>query len=195
MANSSSPWADFSGINPYTLNISIVPGATHDLSKLKFNPGSSAWANMFMPTGTSSPESKTPPISPSDPNAVPNTGIESDWEKQWKFYSQHKDEIRADRAAEYQQQAELTRQQLADTYPYMSAAASEATARNLAASKQFAAFKETAPSNIQNIMASKQGQASSAADAEYRRAMGIAAQQAAATDFARKFAGQTFQQG
>lgn len=147
-----------------------------------------------MPTGTTSPKGETPPINPSSPKggAVGNPSqTVLDQIYAWKSVQP---ELSAQRAQEYQMQAELTRKQMSDLYPYMSAAASEATARNLGASKQFAAFKETSPSNIQNIMASKQGQASSAADAEYRRAMGIAAQQQAAQGGLR-FAGQTFQVG
>jgi hypothetical protein len=78
------------------------------------------------------------------------------------------------------------------TYPYLSQAAAEATARNLAASKDFYKTKQQSPATVQDIMASKQGQIASAADAEYRRAMGTAAQQDAATNFARRYAGQTF---
>ena len=77
-------------------------------------------------------------------------------------------------------------------YPYLSQAAAEATSRNLAASQAMYAFKQTQPSTVQDIMASKQSQVASAADAEYRRSLGMAAQQEAATNFARRYAGQTF---
>ena len=43
---------------------------------------------------------------------------------------------------------------------------------------------EATPSNIQRIMKSKQEQQNLAADSEYRRALGVAAQQDAATRFA-----------
>ena len=190
--------ADFSSIWSLDPNASLVSKSTYDLSSKyggKLDP--SAWAKPFMPTGTTSPKGETPPISPvpSGSGAVPTDDINKNYQIFYDFYKKMRPELQADRASEYQMQAELTRKQMSDLYPYMSAAASEATARNLGASKQFAAFKESAPSNIQNIMASKQGQAASAADAEYRRAMGIAAQQSAATDFARKYIGQTFQQG
>jgi len=89
-------------------------------------------------------------------------------------------------------QRQLNVANLQDTYPYLSQAASEATARNLAASEAFYKTKQQSPATVQDIMASKQGQIASAADAEYRRALGTAAQQEAATNFARRYAGQTF---
>jgi len=82
---------------------------------------------------------------------------------------------------------EETLKQMQGLYPYLSAASAQATARNLAASEKFAAFKESLPTSQQAIMASKQGQMGTAADAEYRRALGTAAQQQAATDFARRY--------
>jgi hypothetical protein len=189
---------------------SVVSPSTTNLSK-KYGSGfdPNAWASSFMPTqkgpytattpgispSSASPSTGTTPgTSPTSDSPVPMAGISQTVKDQYSLWKMLQPDLQAQRASEYQQQANLTRQQMSDLFPYMSAAASEATARNLAASKQFLAFKEGTPSNIQNIMASKQGQASSAADAEYRRALGIAAQQQAATDFARKFAGQTFQQ-
>lgn len=95
-----------------------------------------------------------------------------------------------------QKQAErdfaFTQRNLQATYPYLSQAAAEATARNLGASIRFYKEKQQSAANVQDIMASIQGQRSSAADAEYRRALGTAAQQEAATNFARRYAGQTF---
>jgi len=81
-------------------------------------------------------------------------------------------------------------------YPFVSAAAAEATARNLEASKNFllakteatknlAAFQEGLPSNVQNIAASKQGQMLTAANTEAARQYATADQMRAATDFAR----------
>jgi len=144
--------------------------------------------------GTTSPKTQTPPISPTTTGSVPTGDINKNYQDFYDFYKKMRPELQADRASEYQMQAELTRKQMSDLFPYMSAASSEATARNLAASKQFLAFKEGSPTSVQNIMASKQNQAASAADAEYRRAMGIAAQQQAAQGGLR-FAGQTFQVG
>lgn len=83
----------------------------------------------------------------------------------------------------------LTREQLATLYPYLSAAGAESTARNLAASEAFRAFKEQMPSSVQDIMASKQAQMTSAASAEAQRQMATAAQQDAAKRFAGSFAG------
>ena len=91
-----------------------------------------------------------------------------------------------------QLQAQLSRQEMADAFPMLSAASAQATARNLAASEKFASFKEGLPSNIQNIMASKQSQLSSASDAVYRRALGMSAQANAAKDFAKNYVGKMF---
>jgi hypothetical protein len=82
-------------------------------------------------------------------------------------------------------QAMLSNEQLRQVYPLLSRAASETTARNLAASQAYRSFAEGLPSNVQNIMASKQAQATSAATAEAERQRATAAQQQAATDFAR----------
>lgn len=194
MANPSSFWSIFGGVDPYGLSTSIVPGATTDLSKIKFNRDPNVWEKMLVPAGTTSPKGQTPPLNPNTPGAVPWGDISQNVKDQYAFYKLTQPDLQAQRASEYQMQAELTRKQMSDLFPYMSAASSEATARNLAASKQFLAFKEGSPTSVQNIMASKQNQAASAADAEYRRAMGIAAQQQAAQGGLR-FAGQTFQVG
>jgi flagellar hook-basal body complex protein FliE len=86
---------------------------------------------------------------------------------------------------EYQQQvsditANQQNKQLASLYPYLSQAGTEATQRALAASKAYRAFAEGLPSNVQNIMASKQNQAYSAAQGEAARAQAMALQQQAA---------------
>jgi hypothetical protein len=70
--------------------------------------------------------------------------------------------------------------QFASLYPYLSQAGTEATQRALAASKAYRAFAEGLPSNVQNIMASKQNQAYSAAQGEAARAQAMAMQQQAA---------------
>jgi hypothetical protein len=88
--------------------------------------------------------------------------------------------------------ADLTRQQIADLFPYLSAASSEATARNLAASTQFLLTKEQSPTAqaLRNQVA--QGQISTAAGAEAERDRATAAQALAAKEFARGYAGTTF---
>ena len=91
--------------------------------------------------------------------------------------------------------ANLSQRQLAQLYPYLSAAGAETTARNLAASQAYRRFAEQLPSNVQNIMASKQAQAASAASAEAERQRATAAQQDAASRFAGRFAGQYIQVG
>jgi len=185
--------ADFRSI--WDPTASLVSPSTVKLSdkySSKFDPN--ALAASLVAASTPTPKGQTPPTVPSFPggDAVgkPSQTV-LDQIYAWKSVQP---ELLAQRAQEYQMQAELTRKQMSDLFPYMSAASSQATARNLAASKQFLAFKEGSPSNIQNIMASKQNQMASAADSEYRRAMGIAAQQQAAQGGLR-FAGQTFQVG
>ena len=96
-------------------------------------------------------------------------------------------------AARIQQQQ--NEQGFASAYPWITQAANEATARNLAASQTYRTFAEGLPSNVQNIMASKQAQMTSAAGAEADRARAMAAQTQAAKDFAGRYAGQTFSVG
>jgi hypothetical protein len=91
--------------------------------------------------------------------------------------------------------ASLSERQLRQLYPYLSAAGAEATARSLAASQAYRAFAEQLPSNVQNIMASKQAQATSAAGAEAERQRATAAQQDAASRYPGRFAGQYIQVG
>ena len=95
----------------------------------------------------------------------------------------------------FQLQQEQNRQGFADAYPWVSQAANEATARNLAASQTYRSFVESQPSSVQNIMASKQAQMTSASGAEADRARAIAAQTQAAKDFAGRYTGQTFSVG
>lgn len=73
--------------------------------------------------------------------------------------------------------AQLTEQQLKSLYPYLSASGWEGTQRYLFGRRRV----EEMPSNVQNIMASKQGQiaAAQAGEADLMRA--VAAQQQAAT--------------
>ena len=74
----------------------------------------------------------------------------------------------------------------------MSAASSEATARNLAASTKFLLTKEQTPSAqaLRNQVA--QSQMTSAAGAEAERDRATATQAMAAKEFARGYAGTTF---
>jgi hypothetical protein len=85
--------------------------------------------------------------------------------------------------------AETTRQQMADLFPYLSAASSEATARNLAASTKFLLTKEQTPSAqaLRNQIA--QGQIASSQTGEATRDQGTAAQAIAAKNFAKGYAG------
>ena len=91
--------------------------------------------------------------------------------------------------------ANLSERQIRQLYPYLSATGAESTARNLAASQAYRAFTEQLPSSVQNIMASKQAQATSAASAEAERQRATAAQQDAASRYPGRFAGQYIQVG
>jgi hypothetical protein len=90
-------------------------------------------------------------------------------------------------AAQLQQQ--MNEQGFASAYPWVSQAAQESTARNLRASEDYQAFVQSQPSSVQNIMASKQAQMTSAAGAEADRARAMADQLRAAKDFAGRFSG------
>ena len=70
------------------------------------------------------------------------------------------------------------------TMPIYTRLLEDAARRRLELDKAMLAAREMMPSNIQKIMKSKQEQQTLAADAEYKRALGIAAQQDAATRFA-----------
>ena len=70
------------------------------------------------------------------------------------------------------------------TMPIYTRLLEDAARRRLELDKAMLAAREMMPSNIQKIMRSKQEQQTLAADAEYKRALGIAAQQDAATRFA-----------
>jgi len=90
-------------------------------------------------------------------------------------------------------QAQLSQRQLYESYPLLSAAARENREGNLAASMASLRTKEQMPSNVQNIMASKQAQATSAAAGEADRARAVAAQQDVANRYGGpviRFAGQ-----
>jgi len=111
------------------------------------------------------------------------------------FYKKISPERIAEMEAAANISADLSERQLRQLYPYLSAAGAESTARNLAASQAYRAFTEQLPSNIQNIVASKQAQATSAAGAEADRQRATAAQQDVASRYPGRFAGQYIQFG
>jgi hypothetical protein len=121
-----------------------------------------------------------------------NPGVGEDWEKYFKLYSALGPLRLQEQQAQAKFGAEATRQQMADLYPYLSAASAEATARNLAASTQFLLTKEQTPTAqaLRNQVA--QGQMATAAGAEAERDRATATQAMAAKEFARGYAGQTF---
>lgn len=86
-------------------------------------------------------------------------------------------------------------QQLSQLYPFLSAAGREQTARSLAASQAYRAFAEQLPSNVQNIMASKQQQMLAAQQGEAALQYATADQLRAAKESQGRFAGQYIQFG
>ena len=87
--------------------------------------------------------------------------------QQWIDFTRAISPIRMQEQAQAAQLSQqLTEQQLASAYPFLSQAAREATERNLLASQTYADFKERLPSSMQNIAASQQAQAGAAASGE-----------------------------
>lgn len=82
--------------------------------------------------------------------------------------------------------------QAAAMFPLLDLAGQRGTERNLSASQRFKAFKEQLPSSVQAIMASKQAQQESAANAFLKEAQAMATQQQAATGFASLGTGRRF---
>lgn len=136
-------------------------------------------------SGTTAGGAETPYVAPKvDPI---NPGVDTDIEKYIKLYSALGPLRLQEQQAQAKFGAEATRQQMADLFPYLSAASAEATARNLAASTQFLLTKEQTPTaqSARNVAA--QGQMTSAAGAEADRDRATAAQAMAAKNFARSY--------
>lgn len=91
--------------------------------------------------------------------------------------------------------AEQQLKQAYQLYPLLSQAGAETTERALDASTRFLTRKEQMPSNIGQLMALKQEQATSAAAGEVARARAVADQQDAANRYGGRFAGQFIQVG
>jgi hypothetical protein len=89
---------------------------------------------------------------------------------------------------------QLTEQQLASLYPYLSQAARESTERNLRASQQYREFSELLPSSMQAIAASQQNQASQAAGSQAALMTALANLKGATRGF-KGYRGQTFGYG
>jgi hypothetical protein len=87
--------------------------------------------------------------------------------QQWiDFYSATAPIRQQERIQEALINQQITQQQLASTYPFLSQAAEEAAARNYGYSARWEDLKQRLPSNLQNIAASQQAQASAAASGE-----------------------------
>jgi hypothetical protein len=163
--------------------IDFATGARVDLSNYYKSP-----ETVFSPENTGSPGAPQDATS-----ALPNLDPKV---KSWlDLYKATSPQRLAEMEAAANVSANLSERQLRQLYPYLSAAGAEATARSLAASQAYRAFTEQLPSNVQNIMASKQAQATSAAGAEAERQRATAAQQDAASRYPGRFAGQYIQVG
>jgi len=101
-------------------------------------------------------------------------------EKLDDFYERQDERSRKKRRKEAIQDTVITTLQT----PIYTRLVEDAAKRRLELDKAMLTAREMMPSNIQKIMKSKQEQQNLAADAEYRRALGVAAQQDAATRFA-----------
>ena len=108
------------------------------------------------------------------------SGSGSVLEQYEKFEQKRDDQQRKKRRKDAIQDTAITTLQT----PIYTRLVEDAAKRRLELDKAMLAAREMMPSNIQKIMKSKQEQANLAADAEYRRALGVAAQQDAATRFA-----------
>jgi|LakMenEpi03Aug12_release.lakeMendotaPanAssembly.Ray.scaffolds.fasta_scaffold708681_2 hypothetical protein len=87
--------------------------------------------------------------------------------QQWiDFYTATSPTRQQERIQEALINQQITQQQLASTYPFLSQAAEEAAARNYGYSARWEDLKQQLPSNLQNIAASQQAQASAAASGE-----------------------------
>lgn len=115
-----------------------------------------------------------------DIKAVPETDKEGSWFDQLLKYQEKSYPLERQKMVEnYQLASDLARNQLLENYPILSQAAWDATNR----AKNYRAFTEGLPSNVQNIMTAKQAQIASAAGAEAERARAMAVQQSAASQF------------
>jgi hypothetical protein len=191
-----------------SLQYSGFPAAKSATSFLPPKPQKGAFSGIDFTTGSrvdlsnyyKSPEPVFSPESIESPSAVQNTASAlPDLDpkvKSWlDLYKATSPQRLAEIEAAANVSANLSERQLRQLYPYLSAAGAEATARSLAASQAYRAFTEQLPSNVQNIMASKQAQATSAAGAEADRQRATAAQQDAANRYPGRFAGQYIQVG
>jgi hypothetical protein len=87
--------------------------------------------------------------------------------QQWiDFYNATSPTRQQERIQEALINQQITQQQFASTYPFLSKAAEEAAARNYDYSTRWENFKQQLPINLQNIAASQQTQAGAAARGE-----------------------------
>jgi len=191
--------ADFpySGFNAFTPGFNYTPSFKvptnqidwNNLSKVKFD--ATSFASPSSALSSASPVPQTPQIAADNTGNVTTAAggaAQADiayLQQVTPYMNQWRDQMMND-TLRYNQAS------LNQVYPYLDAMQTNMINKNLQASEKFYNLKQQSPAGVQAIMESKQGQIDSAADAEYRRAMGTAAQQEAATNFARRYAGQTF---
>ena len=143
--------------------------------------------NVFKPAPPSEAQ-KTMGTFPKEGSAIGNL---LEISKQVQAFEEARDPYLLERYRKYGDiAAEQQLQTASRLFPLLDEAGQRTVARNLAASQAYRAFAEQLPSNVQNIMASKQQQMASAAlgEAELQRA--TAAQQQAASQYPGRFAGQ-----
>ena len=115
--------------------------------------------------------------------------------QQWVDFTRAISPIRMQEQAQAAQLSQqMTEQQLASVYPFLSQAAREATERNLLASQTYADFKERLPSNMQAIASSQQGQATQVASSQAALMNAVANLKNASRGF-RGYRGSTFSYG
>jgi len=141
------------------------------MKNVNISPTGEVFSNEFDLSGASSGSSS---------GSSSDSGSGSVLEEYAKFEEKRNEQQRKERRKEALQDTAITTLQT----PIYTRLIEDAAKRRLELDKAMLAAREMMPSNIQKIMKSKQEQANLAADAEYRRALGVAAQQDAATRFA-----------
>jgi len=161
-----------------------------------FSPVAEAPSYSSVFKGSSGASSFTPTAADYEGGDKPSTGdVGREIDKLIKYRTQTLPINLAEMQAAAGLQSALTRQQIRDVYPYLSAAASEATARNLAASQTYRAFTEQLPSVQSSIASQNQARMQSAQAGEAALQQATADQLRAAKESQGRFAGQYIQFG
>jgi len=179
MANLAFSSSSYSDSNPYSQFGFTTPSALDWLKGYTYKPSKG-----LIPSSVYEPASTVNQTFSPTVDAVPSE-------------VKNKEELDFERILKLQQMgaktsADLTRQQIRDLYPYLSAASADATARNLAASTQFLLTKEQTPTAqaFRNQIA--QGQIATSANAEAARDVATADQWLKAGQGPGKYVGTMF---